>query len=119
MNMERARQLIRFPYGIVFILAGLDKIFSTNLIVYWPKYISPPVLAAIGQRGVLPFLVGMGIVEIIVGAMLLTFWPRLASRLGIAWLILISINLVLLGAYDIAIRDILLAFALLALAYLL
>src|SRR5262249_19724845 len=100
--------LLRYAYGAVVLLAGLDKLLGTDLIVNWPKYISPFV------AGLLPvstgvFLAGMGIVEIVVGLMLLTKWPRIAGFLTIAWLVLISINLLMLHFIDIAIRDLLLA----------
>lgn len=100
--------LLRYSYGIVILLAGLDKIFRTELIVQWFKYISPFVL------GVLPvsvpvFLIAMGIVEILVAIMMLTRFPRVAGYLSVVWLLLISINLLLGGYVDIAIRDILLA----------
>jgi hypothetical protein len=100
--------VLRFAYGAVILLAGLDKIAGTNLIVNWSKYISPFV------AGLLPvsqhiFLVGMGVVEVVVAILLFTKWPRIAGYLTIVWLVLISINLVLLGYLDIAIRDLLLA----------
>ncbi|MDE2021751.1 MAG: hypothetical protein KGI71_02405, partial [Patescibacteria group bacterium] len=37
--------LLRFAYGAVVLLAGLDKLLGTNLIVTWSKYISPFVSA--------------------------------------------------------------------------
>jgi hypothetical protein len=100
--------LLRYAYGAVILLAGLDKLLGTDLIVAWAKYISPFVL------GLLPvpvgvFLAAMGVVEIIVALMLLTRFPRIGGYLTVAWLLAISVNLVLLGAVDIAIRDILLA----------
>jgi hypothetical protein len=100
--------LLRFAYGAVLILAGLDKVFGTDLIVYWPKYVSPFV-AGILPVSVGAFLVFMGVVEIIVGLMLVTKFPRIAGFLSIVWLLLISVNLVILGFFDIAIRDVLLA----------
>jgi hypothetical protein len=100
--------LLRYSYGAVILLAGLDKIFATNLIVNWAKYVSPFV------AGLLPisipmFLVIMGVIEVIVAVMLLTKWPRLSGYIVIAWLLLISVNLLLGGFVDVAIRDILLA----------
>jgi len=100
--------LLRYAYGAVVLLAGLDKLFGTNLIVYWPKYISPlvgthlPVSASV-------FLGAMGVIEIAVAILLITKWPRIGGYLSVAWLLLISINLLMLGFVDIAIRDILLA----------
>ena len=100
--------LLRYSYGAVILLAGLDKIFATNIIAEWPQYISPFVM------GLLPvsvpvFLIGIGIIEVVVAIMMLTKFPRIAAYLSVAWLLLISVNLVLGGYLDVAIRDILLA----------
>jgi uncharacterized membrane protein YphA (DoxX/SURF4 family) len=100
--------LLRYSYGLVVLLAGLDKIFGTNLIVDWQKYISP--LA----ESLLPFSVGafliiIGIVEVVVALMILTKFTRLGAYLATGWLVIIAINLLMLGYVDIAIRDVLLA----------
>jgi hypothetical protein len=108
-------RLLRYSYGAVILLAGLDKLFATNLIAEWPTYISPFV------SGLLPvstgvFLATMGVIEIAVAILMLTSWPRIAGYLSVAWLLLISVNLLMLGYVDIAIRDILLAVGAVALA---
>lgn len=101
--------MLRYAYGVVLVLAGLDKLLGHNIIVHWSKYISPFV------AGMLPvstpvFLGFMGVVEIVVGILLLTKWPRIGGYLSVVWLVLIAINLLMLGLVDIAIRDVLLAF---------
>ena len=100
--------LLRYAYGAVVFLAGLDKLLGTDLIVYWPKYISPFVasLLPVSER---VFLAGMGVVEIVVAILLVTMWPRIGGYLTVVWLLLISVNLLMLGYIDIAIRDVLLA----------
>lgn len=107
-RVQLAWSLLRYSYGAVIVLAGLDKVFATNLIVAWPKYISPFALSLL-PVSVPVFLIAIGVVEVIVGVMLLTKFPRTAGYLSIAWLLIISINLVLGGYIDIAIRDVLLA----------
>lgn len=107
--------LLRYAYGAVLVLAGLDKLFGTNLIVYWPKYISPFVGSHLPVSiGV--FLGAMGVVEIAVAILLVTKWPRIGGYLSVAWLVLIAVNLLMLGYVDIAVRDILLAVGAVALA---
>jgi hypothetical protein len=107
--------LLRYAYGAVLVLAGLDKLLGTDLIVYWPKYISPLVAAYLPvSTGV--FLAAMGVIEIVVAIMLVTKWPRIGGYLSVAWLVLIAINLLMLGYIDIAVRDVLLAVGALALA---
>ena len=100
--------VLRFAYGIVVLLAGLDKLLGTDLIVYWPKYISPFVGSHL-PVSVGVFLGAMGVIEIAVAIMLMTKWPRIAGYLAVAWLVLIAVNLLMLGFVDIAIRDVLLA----------
>jgi len=109
--------LLRFAYGAVILLAGLDKLLGTDLIVHWPKYISPFVASHLPvSTGV--FLAAMGIIEIIVAILMLTKWPLHAAYLAVIWLLLISVNLLMLGYIDIAIRDILLAVGAVVLAQL-
>jgi hypothetical protein len=108
-HVTAAWRSLRFAYGAVVLLAGLDKVFGTNLITFWPKYVSPFV------AGTLPisigaFIVIIGIIEVVVAILLFTKWTMLASYVSVAWLVLISINLLMIGGMlDIAIRDLLLA----------
>lgn len=107
--------LLRYAYAAVLLLAGLDKLLGTDLIVSWPKYLSPFV------AGYLPVSVGvflafMGVVEIVVAILLATSWPRIGGYLSVLWLVLIAVNLLILGYVDIAIRDVLLAVGAAALA---
>ncbi len=102
---------MRFAYGIVLILVGLDK-FGTNLIAHWAGYISPPVMAVVQTLpgGVAAFLAFMGVVEVVVGILFFTRrFTHIAGYLSVAWLVLISINLLMLDLRDIAARDLLLA----------
>ncbi|HEX8993755.1 MAG TPA: hypothetical protein VF803_00700 [Candidatus Paceibacterota bacterium] len=108
-HTSRAWKTLRYSYGIVIVLAGLDKLFGTNIIVFWPKYISPLVASTIATNAT-AFLIVMGIIEVIVGILAFTRFTMLSSYISAVWLILITINLLLVGGYlDIAIRDLLLA----------
>ena len=93
-------------YALVPLLAGLDKFF--NLLTDWPKYLSP------WMAGLLPvsaetFMHAMGIIEIAVGVLVLTRWTRLGAWIAAAWLVLIAVNLVTMGLFDIAVRDLAMA----------
>jgi uncharacterized membrane protein YphA (DoxX/SURF4 family) len=93
-------------YGLVPLLAGLDKFF--NLLADWPQYVSPMV------AGLLPvspqaFMYAVGIIEIAVGVLVLTRWTRLGAWIAAAWLVLIALNLVTMGLLDIAVRDLAMA----------
>lgn len=107
--------LMRFAYGAVLLLAGLDKLLGTDFIVNWSKYISPLVSSFL-PVSVPVFLGAMGVVEIAVAILLVTKWPRIGGYLSVAWLGLIAINLLMMGYTDIAVRDILLAVGAAALA---
>ncbi len=102
-----AWNLLRYSYGAVLLLAGLDKVFATNLIVDWAQYISSQAMSMLPS--VSAFLFFIGVVEVVVAVLMLTKFQRLAGYLSVAWLLIISLNLVILGTLDIAIRDVLLA----------
>jgi uncharacterized membrane protein YphA (DoxX/SURF4 family) len=106
-NAHHAFNILRVAYGAVLVLAGLDK-FGTNIIVDWAQYISPQVLSAL-PVDVPVFLGFMAVVEIAVGILFFTRWAHIAGYLSVAWLVLISINLLMMNLRDIAIRDLLLA----------
>lgn len=109
--------LLKYAYGLVILLAGLDKLLGTDLIVHWPKYISPFVGSHL-PVSVAAFLAIMGVIEIVVALLMLTKWPLHAAYLAMVWLLIIAVNLLMLGAVDIAIRDVLLAVGALVLAQL-
>jgi uncharacterized membrane protein YphA (DoxX/SURF4 family) len=93
-------------YGLVPLLAGLDKFF--NLLTDWPKYLSPWV-AELLPVSAQSFMYVVGVIEVVVGLMVLTRWTRLGAWIATAWLVLIAGNLVTLGLFDIAARDLAMA----------
>ena len=105
---------LRVALGATAFLAGLDKFF--NLLANWPSYLSP--LAA----GLLPmsastFMHIVGVVEMTVGAVVLTGYTRLGGYVAAVWLVGIAVNLVTTGQYfDIAVRDVAMAIAAFTLA---
>ena len=106
LNLESLYRPLWLTYGLVPLLAGLDKFF--NLLADWPKYLSPWV------AGMLPvsaqsFMHLVGIIEIVAGLLVLTRWTRIGAWIVAAWLVAIAINLVTLGAFDIAVRDLAMA----------
>lgn len=97
---------LRLAYGIVPLVAGLDKFF--NLLVDWRVYISPPVEAVLPFSNTV-FMYIVGAIEIAVGLMVLTRWAKLGSYVAAAWLVAIAINLIFNGNFDIAVRDLVMA----------
>ena len=99
---------LRIAIGLMATLAGLDKFF--NLLTNWDAYVAP-----IAQQ-VLPFsattfMAIVGVIEFAVGITILAIRPSLGAFVASAWLILIAVNLVLGGHFDVAVRDLVLAVA--------
>lgn len=105
-NLESLYRPLWLTYGLVPLLAGLDKFL--NLLTDWPKYLSPWV-ANVLPMSPQTFMYAVGIIEIAVGLLVLTRWTRLGAWIAAAWLVLIAVNLVTLGMFDIAVRDLAMA----------
>jgi hypothetical protein len=111
-NTENVQQVLKYTYGLVPVIAGLDKF--TNLLTNWQDYLSP--FAA----NILPFSAGtfmsiVGIIEIAAGILVL-IRPHIGGYVVMAWLALIALNLILGGYYDIAVRDLVMAIGAFSLA---
>jgi uncharacterized membrane protein YphA (DoxX/SURF4 family) len=98
--------LLRITFGIVPIVAGLDKF--TNLLTNWEQYLNP------AMAGMLPvsahtFMIIVGIIEVIAGILVLVR-PALGAFIVAAWLTLIAITLLAGGQFlDVAVRDLVMA----------
>ena len=97
---------LRLTYGLVPLLAGADKF--TNLLTDWPKYLSPQLAGMLGSSTPL-FMHVIGVVEMLVGLMVLTRWTKIGAFVATAWLTLIAVNLVMVGQFDVAVRDLAMA----------
>lgn len=106
LNLESLYRPLWLTYGLVPLLAGLDKFL--NLLADWPKYLSP-LVADLLPMSAESFMYAVGIIEILVGLLVLTRWTRLGAWIAAAWLVLIAVNLVTLGMFDIAVRDLAMA----------
>lgn len=108
----QAFRILQFVFVVAPILAGLDKFFGT--MTDWTHYIAPQVSTAI-QHHDKEFMQLVGIVEIIAGIGV-ALKPRIFSYIVFLWLAGIIVNLVLTHQYyDIALRDLGLCLAALAL----
>lgn len=102
----KVRQVLRYTYGLVPIVAGLDKF--TNLLTDWKKYLSHSIV------DMLPFSAGtfmsiVGIIEIAAGLLVL-LRPRTGAWVVMAWLVAIALTLIFGGHYfDVAVRDLVMA----------
>ncbi|HEY5917845.1 MAG TPA: tRNA (5-methylaminomethyl-2-thiouridylate)-methyltransferase [Chryseolinea sp.] len=105
-KVNRATQVLRLTYGLVPIVAGLDKFM--NVLTDWSKYLAPAVTDVIPLSPD-AFMNIVGVIEIIAGIIVLAR-PKLGSIIVGLWLIGIAINLLLTGQYfDVAVRDIVMA----------
>lgn len=106
METTKILTLLKFTYGIVPIVAGLDKF--TNILTDWTQYLAPWITA------MLPFSPGtfmaiVGIIEIVAGFLLL-FKPGVGAYVVSAWLAAIALTLISSGKYlDVAVRDLVMA----------
>ena len=97
---------LRLAYGLVPLLAGLDKF--VGILTDWEQYLSPTLV------NVLPvapqtFLGLVGGIEIVAGLVVLGGAARLGGYVVAGWLVAISINLVVAGILDVAVRDLVMA----------
>jgi len=112
-NAESVQRLMRYTYGLVPIVAGLDKF--TNLLTDWKNYIAPSV-ATVLPFSASTFMAIVGVIEIIAGIIVLVR-PRVGGYIVMAWLIAIALNLLISGHYyDVAVRDLVMAIGAFSLA---
>jgi uncharacterized membrane protein YphA (DoxX/SURF4 family) len=105
---------LRIGLGLGAFLAGLDKFF--NILADWQMYLSPIATKVIPISAPL-FMRVVGVIEMIVGLIVLAGLTRLGGYILAAWLIAIAINLVTTGMfYDLAVRDVEIAIAAFTLA---
>lgn len=106
-RLARPWWALRLSYGLVPIIAGLDKF--TNVLVDWKQYLSPFAVRVLPVSGS-TFMYLVGIIEIIAGVLVLTRFTRVAAYIVSAWLLAIALNLITSGRYlDVAVRDLVMA----------
>lgn len=98
--------LLRLTFGIVPIVAGLDKF--TDLLTQWEQYLHP---ALVERLPFLPhtFMMIVGVIEIGAGVLVL-MKPRIGGYVVAAWLASIALTLLASGNFlDVAVRDLVMA----------
>jgi uncharacterized membrane protein YphA (DoxX/SURF4 family) len=100
---------LRIGLGAAAFLAGLDKFF--NFLTDWVTYLNPMAERLLPVSGT-TFMHIVGVIEMVVGLMILTRWTRAGSYVAAAWLVLIALSLVSSGSFlDVAVRDLEMAIA--------
>ncbi|ASK65782.1 hypothetical protein CFK39_07960 [Brachybacterium avium] len=121
--LTRARQepafaafwVLRLGFVVLPLLMGLDKF--TNLLTDWPGYLAPWMVALLPVSAQTAMYV-IGVIEIVAG-IAVALRPRLAAWVVAAWLAGIIVNLLTYsGFYDVALRDVGLLVAAIALGLL-
>lgn len=105
--------LLRYGIGLTATLAGLDKFFY--LLADWGSYVSP-VAAQLLPFSTDTFMAIVGVIELAVGITILAGLTRIGAYVASGWLLAVAVNLVLAGFYDVAVRDVVMAFAAFTLA---
>jgi hypothetical protein len=109
----QAYLILRTGFVVAPILFGLDKF--TNLLADWTTYLAPSIDRLVPGSATGAML-AVGVVEVIAG-LVVAVRPKVGGYLVAAWLAGIIGNLLLLGShYDVALRDLGLLLAALALA---
>lgn len=114
-NVEVVQNLLKATFGIVPIVAGLDKF--TNILVNWSQYLSPGIkeLLALDPH---VFMMIIGVIEIIAGILVLVK-PRIGAFVVSGWLVLIALTLIFSWSFvDVAVRDLVMAIGALSLGLL-
>jgi uncharacterized membrane protein YphA (DoxX/SURF4 family) len=112
-TLSQVHRTLRLTYGLVPIVAGLDKF--TDLLTHWENYLSPSVVSML-PFAPHTFMMIVGVIEIIAGIIVLAK-PAIGGYIVMAWLAVIAISLLASGNYlDVAVRDLTMAIGALSLA---
>lgn len=115
-GVESAWWVLRLGLGIGPALAGLDKVFRSNVLADWSMYISPLAERFLPMSPV-AFMQIVGVIEVAVGLSILSVATRAGAWVAMAWLLAIAVNLASTGMFfDLAVRDVEIAIAAYALA---
>jgi hypothetical protein len=115
LGAERAFLLLRSVFTVAPIAFGLDKF--AGVLTDWERYLAPWINHLVPGTAHQAML-AVGVVEVVAG-LTVAVAPRIGSLLVAAWLAGIIVNLVTMGDYyDVALRDVGLLVAALALAVL-
>jgi hypothetical protein len=107
-RLDHSLRALQIALGLTATLAGLDKFF--NVLADWGQYVSPAI-ASLLPLSVPALMAVVGVVEIAVGLAVLTLAPRAGAYVASAWLLLVAVNLVVGGHFDVAVRDVVMSLA--------
>ena len=104
--LSKTFMLMKYTFVLLPILAGADKF--TNLLTNWEQYLNPS-LASILPFSATVFMMIVGVIEIIVGLIVLKK-PEIGGYIVAAWLTCIALTLLADFRFlDVAVRDLVMA----------
>lgn len=113
-RLDIVYRVLRIGLGLGAFIAGLDKFF--NVLTDWSMYLSP-IATRIVPVSDTAFMRVVGVVEMLVGLLILSGICRVGGYLMMLWLLGIAANLVTTRMYyDLAMRDVEISIAAFALA---
>lgn len=105
-KLDPVFSLLKYTYGIVPIVAGLDKF--TNILADWEAYLSPGITALL-PFSASGFMMIVGIIEVVAG-IIVFYRTRIGAYIVSAWLLAIALTLLFSWQYaDVAVRDLVMA----------
>lgn len=105
-NITQIQLILKFTFGLVPIVAGLDKF--TNILTDWSLYLSPTIVDLLPFEAS-TFMMIVGVIEILAGV-LVFIKTKEGAYLVMAWLIGIALSLILTWHFvDVAVRDLVMA----------
>lgn len=123
--------LLKVTYGLFFIILGADKFF--NMITDWQKFVNPMITEKLAAASIdlSQFMMGVGVLEIIIGLLILFGLTRIGAYLAAVVAFVGAASMLSMGTIstsnlalmvgpfgDIALRDIVIGVGALVLAYL-
>jgi uncharacterized membrane protein YphA (DoxX/SURF4 family) len=105
-NTTQIKSILKYTYGTVPIVAGLDKF--TNIITDWTHYLAPSVIEILPFEAS-TFMMIVGVIEVVAGA-LVFYKVKEGAFVVMTWLIAIALSLLFTWHYvDVAVRDLVMA----------
>lgn len=107
-EVKKIQNLLKLTFGLVPIVAGLDKF--TNVLTDWSKYLAPSIVNLLPVSAH-AFMMIVGVIEIVAG-LIVFLKTEMGAFIVSVWLMLIALTLIIGGQYfDVAVRDIVMAIA--------
>lgn len=98
--------VLRFLFAAYLLAIGADKILHTDIISVWTSLVGP-VIHTLLPLPLVTVVSIEGIVEIILGVVLLTTWIRIGSIILLLTTLLLCVDLFILGINNLALHDLL------------